>query len=196
MPGLEHSARQEPFNSKLLSTDTSWGDAGCWSWRVSVTHSPPPQKPSWPRAIFTIFSLTSAASPCQEATSSRRAKSVQAMCRQAEGASTQVLSCAPACRFRDAGAIPAASEAVSHPRLARTPRGKRRIGNKMGTGLAILAQCDDNMHRSRRYRNRLAIKAFKYHRNVFPIPRIWQKYRTQNPVLGWQARAGETGENR
>ena len=33
------------------------------------------------------------------------------------------------------------------------------------------------------YRNCLAIKAFKYHRNVFPIPRVWQTYRTQNPVL-------------
>ena len=57
-----------------------------------------------------------------------------------------------------------------------------RIGNKMGTGLAISAQCGYNVRASGQYRNCLAIKAFKYHRNVFPIPRVWQTYRTQNPV--------------
>jgi hypothetical protein len=58
-----------------------------------------------------------------------------------------------------------------------------RVGNKMGTGLAISAQCGYNVRASGQYRNCLAIKAFKYHRNVFPIPRVWQTYRTQNPVL-------------
>ena len=37
------------------------------------------------RAILTILSLTSADYRCQEATSSRRAKSVQAICRKGEG---------------------------------------------------------------------------------------------------------------
>src|ERR1700678_3274545 len=58
-----------------------------------------------------------------------------------------------------------------------------RFGNKMGTGLAISAQCGYNARASGRYRNCLAIKAFKYHRNVFPIPRVWQTYRTQNLVF-------------
>jgi len=52
----------------------------------------------------------------------------------------------------------------------------------MGTGLAISAQCGYNVRASGQYRSCLAIKAFKYHRNVFPIPRVWQTYRTQNPV--------------
>jgi hypothetical protein len=58
-----------------------------------------------------------------------------------------------------------------------------RIGNKMGTVLAISAQCRDNVPGSGRHRNRLEAKTFKCHSNVFPIPRIWQKSRTQNPVL-------------
>jgi hypothetical protein len=58
----------------------------------------------------------------------------------------------------------------------------RGVGNKMGTGLAILAQCDYNMHRSRRYRNRLKMEPFHHHCNVFPIPQVWQTRRTQNPV--------------
>ena len=53
----------------------------------------------------------------------------------------------------------------------------------MGTGLAISAQCGYNVRALGQYRNCPAIKAFKYHRNVFPIPRVWQTYRTQNPVL-------------
>ena len=53
----------------------------------------------------------------------------------------------------------------------------------MGTGLATSAQCGYNVRALGKYRNCLAIKAFKYHRNVFPIPRVWQTYRTQNPVL-------------
>ena len=57
-----------------------------------------------------------------------------------------------------------------------------RFGNKMGTGLAISAQCGYNVRALGQYRNCLAIKAFKYHRNVFPIPRVWQTYRTQNLV--------------
>ncbi len=48
--------------------------------------------------------------------------------------------------------------------------------------------------RQGQYRNCLAIKVFKYHRNVFPIPRVWQTYRTQNPVLGGQARADGIGD--
>jgi len=58
-----------------------------------------------------------------------------------------------------------------------------RFGNKLGTGLAISAQCGYNVRASGQYRNCLAINVFKYHRNVFPIPRVWQTYRTQNPVL-------------
>jgi hypothetical protein len=74
--------------------------------------------------------------------------------------------------------------------LARTPRPvwpgvnpQGRFGNKMGTGLATSAQCGYNARASGQYRNCPAIKAFKYHRNVFPIPRVWQTYRTQNTVL-------------
>ncbi len=58
-----------------------------------------------------------------------------------------------------------------------------RFGYKLGTGLAILAQCDYKIHRSRRYRNRLENRDFKHRCNVFPIPRRWQTRRTQNPVL-------------
>jgi len=72
--------------------------------------------------------------------------------------------------------------AVDHPRLDRTRRPHCRFGNKMGTGLAISAQCGYNVRASGQYRNCFAIKAFKYHRNVFSIPRVWQTYRTQNPV--------------
>jgi hypothetical protein len=57
-----------------------------------------------------------------------------------------------------------------------------RFGNKMGTGLAKSAQCGYNVRAFGQCRNSLAIKAFKYYRNVFPIPRVWQTYRTQNPV--------------
>jgi hypothetical protein len=62
-------------------------------------------------------------------------------------------------------------------------RQSSRVGNKMGTGLAISAQCGCNVRASGQYRICFAIKALKYHRNVFPIPRVWQTYRTQNPVL-------------
>ena len=62
-------------------------------------------------------------------------------------------------------------------------------GNKMGTGLAPSAQCGYNVRASRQYRNCPAIKAFKHDRNLFPIRRRWQTYRTQNPVLGRQARS-------
>ncbi len=57
-----------------------------------------------------------------------------------------------------------------------------RVGNKMGTGLAISAQCGCNVRASGQYRNCLAIKALKYHRNVFPTPLSWQTRRTQNPT--------------
>ena len=67
--------------------------------------------------------------------------------------------------------------------LARTRQQTWPIGNKLGTGLAILAQCDYKLRAVGQNRNCFAIKAFKYHRNVFPIRRIWQTYRTQNPVL-------------
>jgi hypothetical protein len=57
-------------------------------------------------------------------------------------------------------------------RKDRAKRGKRhsqpgRIGNKLGTGLAMLARCDCSIHRSRRYRNRLEIRSLDHHRNVF-----------------------------
>jgi hypothetical protein len=41
------------------------------------------------------------------------------------------------------------------------------FGNKMGTGLATSAQCGYNVRALGEYRNCRAIKAFKYHRNVF-----------------------------
>jgi hypothetical protein len=63
----------------------------------------------WLRAISVIVSLTSSANVCQHATSSRRAKSVQAVCRQEGRASPQVSCCVATCGFRGAGAIPAAS---------------------------------------------------------------------------------------
>ena len=75
--------------------------------------------------------------------------------------------------------------ALDHRDLTRTLRLALwgHFGNKMGTGLAISAQCGYNARASGQHRNCPAIKAFKYHRNVFPIPRVWQTYRTQNPVL-------------
>ena len=64
----------------------------------------------WPRRANSIMlSMTSAARRCQHATNSPRAKSVQAMCRQAVGVSPQLSCCIMFCGFRDAGAIPAAS---------------------------------------------------------------------------------------
>jgi len=74
--------------------------------------------------------------------------------------------------------------ALVHRDLTRTLRLALwgHFGNKMGTGLATSAQCGYNVRASGQYRNCLAIKAFKYHRNAFPIPRVWQTYRTQNPV--------------
>jgi hypothetical protein len=57
-----------------------------------------------------------------------------------------------------------------------------RLGNKLVTALAISALCGYNGYWSRWSRNPLEIRAFKHHRNVLPIPRHWQKFRTQNPV--------------
>ena len=56
-----------------------------------------------------IFPLTSGVRQCQDATSSRRAKSVQAVCRQGGGVLTQVLYGIITCEIWDAGAIPAAA---------------------------------------------------------------------------------------
>jgi hypothetical protein len=53
----------------------------------------------------------------------------------------------------------------------------------MGTGLAISAQYGYKVRALGRYGNCSQIKAFKYHRNLFPIPPIWQTYRTPNPVV-------------
>ena len=74
--------------------------------------------------------------------------------------------------------------ALDHRDLTRTLRLALwgRFGNKMGTGLATSAQCRCNVNASGRCRNYLAIKPFKYQRNVFSIPRLWQTSRTQNPV--------------
>ena len=47
----------------------------------------------------------------------------------------------------------------------------------MVTALATSARCDYNINRPKRYRNRLENKYLKYHRNVLPIPRQWQKIR-------------------
>jgi hypothetical protein len=66
------------------------------------------------RASSVIFSLTSAANVCQHATSSRRPKSVQAVCRQGGGVSAQVPCSETTCGFREAGAIPAASTFSVH----------------------------------------------------------------------------------
>ncbi len=75
--------------------------------------------------------------------------------------------------------------ALDHRGLTRTPRLALRghFGNKMGTGLATSAQCGHNIRRSSQHRNWLETKDSKHHCNVFPIPRVWQSYRTQNPVL-------------
>jgi len=56
-----------------------------------------------------------------------------------------------------------------------------QVGNNMGTALATSAQCHHNERASGQFRNFPAITAFKYHRNVSPIPRVWQTRRTQNP---------------
>jgi hypothetical protein len=63
----------------------------------------------WRRTSVMTFSLTCGGSFCHEATSSRRTKSVQAVCRHGGRASTQVPCCVEACGFWDAGAVPAAS---------------------------------------------------------------------------------------
>jgi len=65
-----------------------------------------------PRATSMIFSLTSGVRRCHDATSSRRAQSVQTVCRQGEGVLTQVLCGVVTCETADAGAIPAASTLV------------------------------------------------------------------------------------
>jgi hypothetical protein len=60
-------------------------------------------------ATSTIFSLTSGVRRCQLATSSRKGKSVQAVCRQERGSSTQLAFRIMTCGSGAAGAIPAAS---------------------------------------------------------------------------------------
>jgi hypothetical protein len=69
-----------------------------------------------------IICLISAVSRCQDATSSRRAKSVQTVCRQGRGVSTQLASLITNCGFRDAGAIPAASTFSEHASTGDRPR--------------------------------------------------------------------------
>ena len=58
----------------------------------------------------------------------------------------------------------------------------RQVGNKLGTILATSAPCGHNAKTPRWRRASLGFADFKHHRNVFPIPRVWQTYRTQNPV--------------
>ena len=62
---------------------------------------------------------------------------------------------------------------------------RTRVGNKLGTVLATSAPCGHNAKTPRWRRASLGFADFKHHRNVFPMPRRWQKqtYRTQNPVL-------------
>ena len=45
---------------------------------------------------------------------------------------------------------------------------------------SIIPLADDDLATLVGYRK---VQDGKYHRNVFPIPRLWQKSRTQNPVL-------------
>ncbi len=68
--------------------------------------------------------------------------------------------------------------------LPRTPRLSPcgQFGNKMGTVLAVSAQCDHRIRRASQYRNWLETVDSKHRCNVFPMPREWQTRRTQNPV--------------
>jgi hypothetical protein len=66
--------------------------------------------------------------------------------------------------------------------LPRTPQ-PLRLGNKLATVLATSAQCRDNVPESGPHRNRPESNESKCHSNVCPIPRVWQKSRTQNPVV-------------
>ena len=61
--------------------------------------------------------------------------------------------------------------------------GRGLIGNKLGTVLATSAPCGHNAKTPSWRRASLGSADFKHHRNLFPIPRHWQRYRTQNPVL-------------
>ncbi len=56
------------------------------------------------------------------------------------------------------------------------------FGNKLVTALATSAQHGYKIAGSRLYCRRLEIKQFKSHRNLLPISRRWQRFRTQNPV--------------
>ena len=155
--------------------------------------------------------VTSRVRQCQFATSSESAASVQTWCNHWHPCSTQVLCCETTCGTQGRGcnsrrptpisAIPQTHRypcdrvlpgsviaAVRYADGAQFPVPERdgqprRFGNKLGTGLAISAQCHYNVPSSGRHRNCLENKDFKYHCNVFPIPRIWQTSRTQNPVL-------------
>jgi hypothetical protein len=74
---------------------------------------------------------------------------------------------------------------VSPSRMVKPVRAsiRARVGNNLGTVLATSAPCGQNAKTPRWRRASLGFADFKHHRNVFPMPRIWQKYRTQNPVL-------------
>ncbi len=74
--------------------------------------------------------------PCQQATSSHRAESVQAMCTQRGEAPTQVLCCVQSCGIGDAGAIPAAStfsELASTSDTSRLVTSQDAIGKEVAT---------------------------------------------------------------
>ena len=60
---------------------------------------------------------------------------------------------------------------------------RARVGNKLGTVLPTSAPCGHNAKTPRRRCASLGFADFKHHRNLFPMPRRWQTYRTQNPVL-------------
>jgi hypothetical protein len=57
-----------------------------------------------------------------------------------------------------------------------------RVGNKLGTVLATSARCGHNAKTPRWRRASLGFADFKHHRNLFPMPWLWQTYQTQNPV--------------
>jgi hypothetical protein len=63
------------------------------------------------------------------------------------------------------------------------------LGNKLGTVLATSAPCGHNAKTPSLRRAGLGFADFKHHRNLFPMPRLRQTYRTQNPVLAMEANA-------
>jgi hypothetical protein len=58
---------------------------------------------------------------------------------------------------------------------------RARVGNKLGTVLATPTPCGHNAKIPRRRGAGLGFADFKHHLNLFPMRRLWQTTRTQNP---------------